>query len=64
MVRCSRRLHLNFFFGVGLLMGRFGFVGIEEGGDYCFFSSLFLWMDVFLFSGGDLLLGCASRGRI
>lgn len=46
----------------------FGFVGREEGGGrgiiVFFFSSLFiLWMDVLFFSGGDLLWGCASRGR-
>lgn len=37
-------------------MGWFGFVGIEEGGDYWFFFSVYFFVDgcVFL-SGGDLL---------
>lgn len=53
--------------GYNWILFWFGFVRGEEGGDYrfFFFRVFFFWVDeCVFFSGGDLLWGCASRGRI
>lgn len=61
MVRCNRRLQLNFFLGLS-------FVGREERGGrglLVFFSSLFiLWMNVLFFLGVICFEGAYLEGGV